>query len=516
MNTSLAARATGAAILLAAGLSLAPAPPSTADEAGTGAAVDAYVKASMEASWVPGIAYAVTQDGEVTHLAAFGWAGPDGSPMTPGTPVVIGSVGKSITALAVRQLIAAGRIDIDAPVTRYLPWFSVAGPDGAAATITVRSLLGHTSGLSTADGQDPRWYEPGQTPEGVVRALAEVGAAVPAGTYAYSNLNYVVLGRVIEEVTGETYGGYVRDHIFLPLGMTSSFTSLADAAASAPAQGHRYLFGVPVPFDEPYPTGMVAAGYQVSTARDMASFVAALANGGIRDGVDIVDPPAPSTVRGGYGTDWQPLVAAQSGAIISQSGSTLTSNADILTMPSRGLGVVVLLNANPTQLLGMPAGAADIALGILRLASSTRVGQSAPTVRTVYLAVDLVLLALIALLMVHAVRMRTWQRRLDGARRPGFIVGRTILADLVLPLVVLLGVPLWIGSTGSTQPGNVLAGWRFLLWTLPDLAVALLALAFVGLAIGIAKVAGAARGARSRSRLPAVVEAPGRGRGAGS
>ncbi len=483
-----AARAASAAILLLAGLLLPVAPMSAADEAGSYAATDAYVRASMEASGVPGIAYAVTQDGRISHVAAFGTAGP-GRPMTPATPLVIGSVGKSITALAVRQLVAAGRIDLDAPVTRYLPWFSLAGPDGAESTMTVRSLLDHTSGLSTADGQDPSWYALGRTPQDVVHGLAEVGATVAPGTYAYSNLNYVVLGVIVEAASGEAYGAYARDHIFAPLGMTRSFTSLADATASGPAQGHRYLFGVPVPFDEPYPTGMVAAGYQVSTVTDLASFVAALTNGGVHEGVDIVGAHGPSEVRRDYGTDWQPLGPDEAGAIVSQSGSTLTSNADILTMPSRGLGVVVVLNANPTQFLGVPAGAADIALDVLRLASGTSAASSAPTVRTVYLAVDLLLLVLVALFAVHMVRVRTWRGRLADSRHPGLLVGRTILADAVLPVLVLLGVPLLIGSTGSSQPGNVLAGWRFLLWTLPDLALALLALALGALAIGAAKLA---------------------------
>lgn len=464
-----------------------PATTTVADAAADFSAVDANVRAAMEASGVPGIAYAVTQDGAVVHVAAFGLAGPGGSAMTPTTPVVIGSVGKSITALAIRQLIAAGRVDIDAPVTRYLPWFSLAGPAGAAERVTIGSLLDHRSGLSTADGQDPRWYEPGRTPEEVVRALAAVEATVPSGTYAYSNLNYVVLGSVIEAASDETYGDYVRDHIFEPLGMATSFTSLADAAASVPAQGHRYLFGVPVPFDEPYPTGMVAAGYQVSTAADMARYVAALANGGLFAGGDIVGAPAPLPVANGYGTDWQPLAVGQVGAIVGQSGSTLASNADILAMPSRRLGVVVLLNANPTQLLNMPSGAADIALDILRLSFGTTPASSAPTVRTFYLVVDAVLLALFALLVVHAVRARTWRRRLATTHHRRLLVARTILADLVLPVAVLVGVPLWIGSTGSSHAGDIVGGWRFLLWTLPDLAAALLILAFGAIAVGIAK-----------------------------
>ncbi len=437
---------------------------------------------------MPGLAYAVVQDGAILHVAAFGTAGRDGRAMTARTPVVIGSVGKSITALAIRQLVEAGRIDADAPVTRYLPWFALAGPDGAVERVTIRSLLDHTSGLSTADGQDPRWYTPGMTPEGVVRGLAAVRADVSAGTYAYSNLNYVVLGVVVGAVSGQEYGDYVRTHIFEPLGMARSFTSLEAAAVADPAQGHRYLFGLPMAFDEPYPTGMVAAGYQVSTAEDMARYLAALANGGILEGVDITATARGATAGSGYGTDWQPLGADQAGAIVSQSGSTLTSNADLLVMPSRHLGVVVLMNANPTQ-LAVAAGAADIAFDVLRLSFGVGPTTSAPSVRSAYVVVDALLLGLVALFALHLARARSWRRRLAATRHRRLFLGRTVAADGVLPLAVLIGVPLAIGLAGSSPPGDIAGGWEFLLWTLPDVAAVLLVLSCGALVVGAAKLA---------------------------
>ena len=449
---------------------------------------DDLVRTAMSESGVPGAAYAIVRDGRVAHVAALGSAGPDGRPMTTRTPIVIGSVGKSITALAIRQLVEAGAIDLDAPVRRYLPWFSLAGPDAAAERVTIRSLLEHTSGLSTALGQDPRWYAADLSGEMVVRGLASARADVDVGTYAYSNVNYVVLGAVVEAVSGLSYGEFVRTRIFDPLSMSRSFTSLPDAAAAVPAQGHRYLFGIALPFDEPYPTGMVAAGYQVSTAEDMGRFAAALANGGVVDGVDVVGARDRSGAAGGLGTDWRPLAPGDAGAIVSQSGSTLTSNAVLLVVPSRREGVVVLFNANPTQFLGMPAGAADVALGIVRLSMAGGPATSAPTVRAVYLVVDAVLLALVAAFIVHAYRARTWRRRMTEPGRHRFLMGRTVVADLILPLAVLVGVPLWIGSTGSSPAGDVPAGWRFIVWTLPDIALTLLAITLAALALGIVKI----------------------------
>ena len=470
-------------------------------------AIDARVRAFLESSGVPGAAYGLVQGGTIVHLAAQGVAGPDGRAMSPQTPLIIGSVGKSFTALAIRQLVEAGRIDPSAPVTRYLPWFALAGADGAAADVTIRSLVSHTSGLSTADGQDPRWYKPGLTPEDVVRGLAGVRADRPAGTFEYSNLNFVVLGVVLEAVTHGSYGDYLRDHVFMPLAMTHSQATSDLGSIVGLGQGHRYLFGQPVPFDEPFPSGMIAAGYQVSTAEDLAHFVGALANGGVYGGVDVVAPGRiPSSDRA-YGTDWQDLVAVGSGTSIGQSGSTLATNADILEWPSGRLGVVVLLDANPTQLTPS-AGAADLGLDLLRLSSGAPLGVGAPSVRSVYLVVDTAMLLLIALFAVHLVRARTWPSRLRQASHRRRFLARSVVADGVLPVAVLIGVPLLIGSTGSSRSGDVASGWAFAIWTLPDLAWTGLLLAFGGLAVGCFKLLAMRRPDRPAPRTATRAAAP--------
>ena len=472
----------------------APALPALAGTATDVAAIDAHVRAAMDASGVPAVSYAIARDGVVIHVGAFGLAGPGGVPMTGRTPLVLGSVGKSMTALAIRQLQQAGRLGLDMPVVRYLPWFALGGGTGVADRITVRQLLQHTSGLSTADGQNPRWYAPGLSVEGIVRSLAGVTPTGVPGSYAYSNLNYVILGALIEAVSGESYGAYLRAHVFAPLGMVDSFTSLADAQGDGLAAGHRVLFGVTVPYDEPYPTGMVPAGYQIASADDMGRFVAALANQGITAGSDIAtatgnavrQPPQPAAPD--YGTDWQPLLGAGAGTWSGQSGSTLTTNADILVAPVEHVGVAVLMTANPTQVMNLPAGASDVALDVLRLTLGLAPSSTPPTVRTLYLAIDGLLLVLLALLAVHAARARSWRDRLRTGAHSRLLLARTVVADALLPLGVLLGLPLAIGATGSTHPGDGVGGWRFLLWTLPDLAASLALLAVVGMMLGIAKL----------------------------
>ena len=467
--------------LLAAGFAAGLGAPAVS-QAVDPAVIDAQVQAVMDAAAIPGAAYAIVEGGAVVRVAAQGTTGVGAVPMAGSTPIVIGSVGKSLTALAIRQLIEAGSVSLDAPVTTYLPWFRVASPADGAGSMTIRSLLTHRSGLSTATGQDPRWYEPGLTGEAVVRGLASASLDRAAGTYEYSNVNYVILGVVAEAVSGLSYAAYLDQHVFGPLGMTAS-----TAAPASPPSGHRYLFGIPAAFAEPYPSGMVAAGYQVSTAADMARYVAALSNGGLLDGVDITGRRAADPVPR-YGTDWLPVSGETANSILAQSGSTLSSNAAIVTLPSAKLGVVVVMNANPTEVMELTPGAVDLAIDVLRIQRGQAAGTAGLSVRQLYLVLDGLLLVLAAALVVHALRSRTWLARLSA--RPGrrFLVARTLVEDAALPLAVLVALPLWIGSAGSTPPGDVLAGWRFLLWTLPDLAVALLVLSALPLLLGAAKL----------------------------
>ena len=88
--------------------------------------VDAYIRAKMEELDIPGAALVIVQGDQIVHLIGFGVADGSGRPVTPQTPFFTGSTGKSITALAIMQLVEAGKIKLDAPVHTYLPWFRVA------------------------------------------------------------------------------------------------------------------------------------------------------------------------------------------------------------------------------------------------------------------------------------------------------------------------------------------------------------------------------------------------------
>lgn len=249
-------------------------------------AAAAYASQQMRSSGAPGFAIGIVQGPHVLFARGYGRAGSDGAAVTVDTPFILGSTSKSFTALCVMQLVDAGRIDLDQPVERYLPGFL----RGEGRSITIRMLLNQTSGINHAAGDQPI-LSPGPSGESAIRDWAmaltpeALNRAAGAG-YEYSNANFVVLGAVVEAVSGETYPAYLRAHVFEPLGMRHSYASLDQAHGLA--QGHREWFGWFEPSDVPYPASFVPAGFIISTVSDMTRYLSMQANGGELDGVRVV------------------------------------------------------------------------------------------------------------------------------------------------------------------------------------------------------------------------------------
>src|SRR6266487_2978782 len=257
------------------------------------ASIDAYVSAQMQADHIPGVAVGLVHNDQIVHLRGFGSADQSGRAVTPQTPFILASVSKSFTALAIMQLVEAGKVELDAPVQRYLPWFRVADPV-ASARITLRHLLYQTSGLpASACSTD----QVTMTLEQFVRSLGTVVLDRPVGSrYEYCSASYDVLGLIVQTVSGQPYGTYVQQHIFAPLQMHDSFASEPEARRDGLAQGYRWLFGVPAPFDY-YSLSAVPAGFLVSSAEDMAHYLVAQMNGGRFGSATVLSPTGIATMH---------------------------------------------------------------------------------------------------------------------------------------------------------------------------------------------------------------------------
>lgn len=302
-------------------------------------ALDAYITGQMSKHGIQGISLAVTSKADIIYLKGYGTAG-GGRPMTPQTPMYIGSVSKSFTGLAVAQLIDQGKLDPDDPVQTYIPWFRVADEE-ASQKITVHHLLHHTSGLSEAGFTTVLPDE--ATNEDAVRALGSAELTAPVGVkHQYFNVGYAVLAVVVQNVSGMPYKEYLQKNIFEPLEMIHTYTDPELARQNGLSQGYSRFFGFTIPLEQPHRTFEVSAGYIISTAEDMAHYTIAMDNGGIyrgrqilsADGMNLLFKPVQ-----GYGMGWY----IEPGHIF-HGGANETFKTFVDLYPRRDMSIVLLIN----------------------------------------------------------------------------------------------------------------------------------------------------------------------------
>jgi CubicO group peptidase (beta-lactamase class C family) len=433
------------AVAITALPSAAAARPATPDFA----AIDAYVQSEMAAIGLPGVAFGIVQRDQIIHLRGLGVADPTGRAVTPQTPFLIGSMAKSFTALAIMQLVEAGRVELDAPVQRYLPWFRVADA-GASAQITVRHLLNQTSGLPTAPGLE--YLVRKDTSDGAlerdVRAIQNVALSYPPGqVYQYCNLNFSTLGLIVQTVAGQPYEEYVQQHILAPLGMLNSFASPEDAQRNGLATGYQFWFGRPVPSSLSYNRAAIPAGYISASAEDMARYAIAQLNGGRYDGAAILSPagiaelhrPAAAAENpfsfysdSRYAMGW---VASQTNGVPSvwHNGDLLDFHAHVILVPDGQWGIVLLTNGQ-NELQG--ARIERIGVGVMSLL----VGREPPPIENSLLMTILVVGLGACVLQIlgiarSMVLLRRW--RTTPARRPRGAVGVVLRVGLPLALSLL-------------------------------------------------------------------------------
>jgi D-alanyl-D-alanine carboxypeptidase len=228
----------------------------------------------------PGVAVIVTERGTTAYRAERGMANIDGNvAIAPGTSFRFASITKQFTAAAIMKLVDQGKVSLDDPLTKYLPDYP--GPGGKA---TVRQLLNHTSGIMPYT-QIPEW-----------RAMADTGASTtthglidsfkakplqfqPGEKYEYNNSGYVLLGAILEKVTGKSWDEAVIDLATGPAGLQTIRSGVHEPHVKGMAIGYTDDDGKTVPAPGIHMSNPHAAGALIGTADDLARWGNALHSG---------------------------------------------------------------------------------------------------------------------------------------------------------------------------------------------------------------------------------------------
>ena len=311
--------------------------------------IRSYIEVHREHLDTPGVALALTDRERCLGVITGGWANVDARrPVAPDHRFQIGSISKGFTAMALLQEREAGRLDLDAPVTEYLPWFVV---PSAFAPITIHHLLSHTAGIVqgmefTQEGAHEVW------------ALRETVAGLPPGErHLYSNVGYKTLGLVLERLTGRPWWETVKERVMEPIGMGSADVIITNESRFTSAIGYRS------PFDdrpwlprhgwvpEPWYESATADGTICATTEELAAYARLLLNEGrgvlepesfaLMSRPVAPDPDAPEQVYG-YGLKW--IREDDRLRLLGHSGTMVGFCAYVLVDVETGFGVSILNN----------------------------------------------------------------------------------------------------------------------------------------------------------------------------
>lgn len=291
----------------------------------------------------PGLSVAVGIDGEIVWGEGFGWADVERRrPVTPATRFRIGSTSKPLTAAAAGLLHQRGRLDLDAPVQRYVPSFP-----RKRWPVTTRQLMGHVAGIRHYGGEDEvlRADRCGDVVQGLEVFAGDSLRFRPGTAYSYSSYGWSLVSAVVQAAAGEPFPQLMRREVFAPLGM--HHTALASAEDTSAATFYIRSAGslAPAPYVDLSCT--LAAGGFLSTPADLVRFGFGMMEGDLLAPATLQMLWTPGRLESGestgYGLGWfvgrTPL-----GPMVGHGGSSIGGMSAFMIYPEQRMVISVLTN----------------------------------------------------------------------------------------------------------------------------------------------------------------------------
>lgn len=420
--------------------------------------IDAYITQQMKHLSIPGVAIGIVSNNEVVYVQGYGVADDSGRAMTADTPFLIASLSKSFTALAIMQLVEEGKVDLDAPVHTYLPWFRIADEE-ISSKITVRHLLHQTSGFDERESYI-RNLNTDASDDALEKSIRDLNTVdlnfMPGEAFEYANTNYDILGLIIQTVSGQSYEEYIEEKIFTPLDMNQSFTSMEDARTGNVSRGYYPYFGFTTAFDNrmPYSRIVKPSAGLFSSAEDLTHYLIAHLNDGQYQGNSILSaegidelhtPGVYYSENAGYGMGWAAFPfnevkpVAPDGVTptgIAHRGDWLGYYSIMVLIPELETGIVLLMNKSNSseapEMFNLGWSLCMLAVGLEPLEA----GSADFVERNIRILLVVVILLLSISLVWSIRKIRTWssQPKFDVTQKRKLTLQIILLAFIDLAL----------------------------------------------------------------------------------
>lgn len=389
--------------------------------------IDAYLRSCAENAHIPSMSITIVNQDEV--LFSQGYGGCESSDM----PFLLGSVSKSFTAVCIMQLAEQGKINLQAALSTYLPHAT----DGDR--ITVRQLLNHTSGL------------------GEHQTLETYKVINEQGTHHYANVNYSLLGELIEAVSGSSYGDYLTENVLEPLQLSHTAATLDKSRENGLIDGYINYWGVHIKKSHSYPSSKnawitVPAGYLSASTNDLGTYLQMYLNGGngilSLQSIDTmfygdtvyVDDDVPYW----YGYGWTTVNEPLSEPVLRHAGLVETGTSCVYILPERNIAIAIAANVNDYFVTNQMMD--SLGWGVVLMFLENPPNELTDTAYVwSHLRIDLIMLAVLSVAFLPLCRLPKYRKKAENSSRLPVML-RLLCIHLVLPVVLLLLVPLFFAT----------------------------------------------------------------------
>ncbi len=312
--------------------------------------IENFINEQMNEGKIPGMSVVIVQNDKTILKKGFGYADlQSNKKVTSDTLFELGSNSKAFTALGVLKLEQDGLININEPITKYIPWLIMKYND-KEVQITIEQFLHHTSGVPSSTIVNIPVSNDRDAIEKTVRTLIGIElTSNPGDNFQYATINYDVLGLLIEQVTGKKYEDYIKENVLTPIGLRNTYMYKDKIKNDNMAKGYKLGFAKPRYYKAPQYSGNKPAGYIISNAEDMAKWLKIQMNALETSSFDSKliknsHMPNSSIQPFGDGLTYADGWFINNRSEIFHSGSNPNYSSYIIFKPQEKIGVAVLCN----------------------------------------------------------------------------------------------------------------------------------------------------------------------------
>ena len=319
--------------------------------------IDSIVHSAMRNGKIPGVSVLIIKDNKIFLNKGYGYANvSQKTKVTPRTRFEIASNTKAFTGYSVLQLAKEGKLNLNDKVSKYVPGFYM-NYDDEKKDITIKQLLGHTSGIPSDITEEDHYSEDYNSIKNIVDyAKGKELNEAPGDAFEYSNMNYDILGLIVQNVSHQSYQSYIKEHILSPLNMKDTTFKTTSKKGKNEASGYELISGDTEKTTPEFNIGDTPSAFMMSSTKDLENWIKMQLEPSdktrsiVEQSHQAISKSEGIADANGYGAGW---FINSNDHTIYHTGTLDNFSSEILLNPKKSYGIVVLANMNSSQVTNL-------------------------------------------------------------------------------------------------------------------------------------------------------------------